>query len=279
MSLLSLTLRLRPLPQPDPTAVLPIWWGRAAHRLLLDTVEAIDPPLVRELHDEDGPRPFSVSSLLGRFPHGTLEAGGVYRLRFTALTPGLRQAMEQAAASGPLAPGAQVELDRHPFEVLPPETDGDEAQPPQSGDPQSLSAPYLLGKIPAPRRLGFTLLSPTTFKSGGKHVPVPLPELVFGSLLERWNAFAPLVFPPEARRYAAECLAMARYDLHTRSVVVKGGGLRVGAVGEVSYITLNYDRYWMSVLATLAEYAWYAGVGAGVTNGLGQCRRKDVGEE
>jgi CRISPR-associated endoribonuclease Cas6 len=105
------------------------------------------------------------------------------------------------------------------------------------------------------------------------HIPIPLPELVFGSLLERWNAIAPLAFPEEAKRYAAECLAISRYKLSTRAVPLKGGGLRVGAVGKISYISLNYDRYWMSVMATLAEFALFSGAGAGTAMGLGQCKK------
>jgi CRISPR-associated endoribonuclease Cas6 len=54
---------------------------------------------------------------------------------------------------------------------------------------------------------------------------------------------------------------------------MKEGGMRVGGVGQITYVSLNYDRYWMSVMHTLAAYALYAGVGAGTTMGLGQCRQ------
>jgi CRISPR-associated endoribonuclease Cas6 len=120
--------------------------------------------------------------------------------------------------------------------------------------------------------LSLLFTSPTCFRSGGKQVPVPLPELVFGSLLERWNAFAPIVFPPETRRYAAECLALSRYDLTTRPAPSKGGGMRVGAIGQATYTSINFDRYWMSVIGTLAAFALFSGVGAATTNGMGQCR-------
>jgi CRISPR-associated endoribonuclease Cas6 len=99
-----------------------------------------------------------------------------------------------------------------------------------------------------------------------------LPELVFNSLLERWNAFAPIAFPPETRRYAAECLAIGRYHLSSRVVPTKSVGKRIGAVGFVTYTSLNFDRYWMSVIAVLSHFALFAGVGAGTTMGLGQCR-------
>jgi CRISPR-associated endoribonuclease Cas6 len=137
---------------------------------------------------------------------------------------------------------------------------------------QELSAPFLLAKQAAPRRLTLQFTAPTTFKSGGRHIPIPLPGLVFGSLLDKWNAFAPVTFPPEARRFAEECLAVSKYRLSSRRVPVKSGGLRMGAVGEITYTSINYDRYWMSVMAVLAAYAIYSGVGAGATMGLGQCR-------
>jgi CRISPR-associated endoribonuclease Cas6 len=137
---------------------------------------------------------------------------------------------------------------------------------------QDLSAPYLLARQEAPRRVTLKFTSPTCFKSKGMHVPIPTPELVFGSLLERWNTFAPVVFPPETRRYAAECLAVSRYNLSSRPVPVKSRGMRVGGLGEITYTSLVYDRYWMSVVQTLAAFALFSGVGAGTAHGLGQCR-------
>ncbi len=293
--LLSLVITLRPLPLEDPAALLPAWWGRAAHALLLNVVRRYAPALAEEFHDTAGEpqsaagdqpgrsqnmiRPFTASTLTGRFVHGTLDPQGLYTLRFTSLRSDLTGILWQAAQDGPLAPGQVVELDYLKFGVV--------ASHPLSGQAPSptpaahwaaltgyadLSAALLLSKTPAPRRISLEFASPTTFKSGGKHQPLPLPELVFGSLLERWNAFAPIAFPPEARRYAAECLATSRYRLSTRSVALKGGGMRVGAVGSAVYTTLNYDRYWMSLMGVLAGFALFSGVGVGVSLGLGACR-------
>lgn len=47
----------------------------------------------------------------------------------------------------------------------------------------------------------------------------------------------------------------------------------MGAVGSVTFASVSYDRYWMSVLATLAEFALFCGLGAGTAQGLGQVRR------
>jgi CRISPR-associated endoribonuclease Cas6 len=202
----------------------------------------------------------------------------LYTLRFTALNAETAAILQQAAKDGPLSPGQVVELDYLKFSVV----SRQPGEPSQPGAPGAgwaaatsyadLSASLLLARDPAPRRVSLRFASPTTFKSGGKHLPFPLPELVFGSLLERWNAFAPIAFPPEARRYASECLAVSRYKLSSHTVPGKGGGLRIGAVGEVTYTSLNYDRYWMSLVGVLAAFSIFAGVGATTTQGLGQCR-------
>lgn len=309
MDLISLVLTLRPLPAPDPTRPLPAWWGRAAHRLLLEVAGRCSPALAEALHEpperrepraEPDPhasaltlRPFTTSTLRGRFLHGVLDPRQAYRLRLTALTAELSGILAAAAAEGPLRPGAEIELDFQPFRVEAAASTaeprraagGDSASRAQrdewfspadwagSDDYPGLSAGLLLAKAPAPRRVTLRFAGPTTFKSGGKHVPVPLPELVFGSLLERWNAFAPIAFPPETKRFAAECLAISRYELRSAPVPGKSGSLRMGGVGQATYTTLNYDRYWMSVIGVLAAFAKYSGVGAGTTGGLGQCRQ------
>ena len=62
---------------------------------------------------------------------------------------------------------------------------------------------------------------------------MPLPRLVFGSLLDRWNAFAPLRIDPEILVVEQAC-TIARYDLRTEMVPL-GGGLQIGFVGRCTY--------------------------------------------
>jgi CRISPR-associated endoribonuclease Cas6 len=316
MDLLSLVLTLRPLRQPAPDRPLSSWWGRAAHALLLNVVRQYNPSLAESLHDntqgqnlqsaienpkiENSIRPFTVSTLIGRFSGGSLDQERPYTLRLTAFSQPVADILMAAALSGPLSAGSTIELDYLPFQVeaiqpplAPSPTSNPQSaienlqskienpQPPieNSSSPwaayntyQELAAPLLLTRQAAPRQVTLSFTSPTTFKSGGMHVPVPLPGLTFGSLLDRWNAYAPICFPPEARRYAEECLAISRYKLSSRSALVKRGGQRIGGVGEVTYTSLNYDLYWMSVIGVLAAFALFCGVGAGASMGLGQCR-------
>ncbi|MBI3243457.1 MAG: CRISPR-associated endoribonuclease Cas6 [Chloroflexi bacterium] len=286
-------------------------YGRAAHAVLLDAVREHDPALAESLHAGSGLRPFTVSDLIGYSPKRgpsarsgqgpsarsgqSLEAGRKYSLRFTAMTGPVAQAIRWAVSSGQLAVGSAIRLTESEFVVEAVDSglqglnggsqlddpkskiENSKSRWPAAATYESLSAPWLLGRAQPGHRLALQFASPTTFKSQEKHVPVPLPAWVFGSLLEKWNAFAPVALPPEARRFAEECLALSGYKLQTRPVPTKEGGLRMGAVGVAYYTAINRDRYWLSVMNLLADFALFAGIGAGTTMGLGQCRRLEVG--
>lgn len=285
-------------------------YGRAAHALLLDAVREADAGLAAELHDSSGLKPFTASDLIGYSPRRGLEAGRSYCLRFTGLTRAASAAVLAAVGGGRLAAGRRVRLAEDEFEVegdksqtsnsnsptsdfRPPASnvssqisnveteiprEAPEIQNPRSAWAaatmyESLSAPWLLGRSAPSHRIAFRFASPVTFKSNEKHVPLPLPGWVFGSLLEKWNAFAPVALPPETRRFAEECLAVSGFELRSRPAYLKDGSVRVGAVGAARYTAINKDRYWLSLMNLLADFALFAGVGAGTTMGLGQVRR------
>jgi CRISPR-associated endoribonuclease Cas6 len=276
--LLSLILILRPEPLPAGSE-RGGWQGRAAHALLLRAIAATDAVLAERLHQGSEARPFTASSLLAD------RRTGDYALRFTSLTAELSAVLLTACRRGnALQAGATVQLDPGKAGVDPGKAGVNplnlrlaavHTQPAEH--PAAAMARYAdlaaagLSQAP-PRKLALRFLSPTGFRSGGRQQPLPLPELVFGSLLERWNAFAPLAFPADARRYAAECVSISRFDLSSRAIPGKDGGLRIGCVGQVEYTALTYDRYWQGVLSTLAAFAHFAGVGVNTAAGLGQCR-------
>ncbi len=253
-------------------AKLPATLGRASQSLLLTLINQRDPDLARALHNDDGLRPYTVSNLvMGQRKAGSvyLEAGQVGWLRFTGLTEPVSRCLQSLAAEPP----TRLEMDKHVLAVTGATLDS--KQHPWAGQDsyQDLAAPFLLGGqagIKPHIQLEFT--SPTTFKSKGRHMPVPLPELVFGSLLDRWQRFAPVALHPDMRRFAEESLVLSRYELRTRGVPVKQGGLRVGFTGQATFTALNKDRYWLNMVHLLATYAFYGGVGSGTATGMGQAR-------
>jgi CRISPR-associated endoribonuclease Cas6 len=269
MDLLSLELHLRPaVDQPVDERPLPRWWGEAAHRLAIFVIASGDEALAKKLDASDGLKPFTTSNLRGPFPNGRLDPGALYKLRLTALDQKVADIFEAARKAGTLKTGANVELDFLRFQVQD-EANGEAG--PAGATYQSLTN-GLFAPEPPPHRLTLQFTSPTVFKSDGRQFPFPLPEMVFGSLLEHWNASEsiPTPLPAEARKYARECLRLGRFDLHSRFLRLHGEPFH-GFTGRVTFHTLNYDRYWMSMMAMLARYAAFAGVGAKTTMGLGQC--------
>ena len=256
--------------RPHGPATLPATLGRAAHAALLACVARRDNALAEELHVPDAPRPHTCSNLLGTRPAGrgavSVTADCQYRLRFTALDERLSAVLAE--------PTPTLELDGHTFTV-------EQALTCQESDPwagqatwQELSSPWLLKREPVSDRVALEWASATTFRSGGMLVPLPLPGLVFGSLLDRWNAFAPLALHEDLRRYAEECVAVERYRLQTRALPLKKDSLQIGFVGECAYRLLRRDPFWMAQVQLLADAAFYLGVGYQTAVGMGQARRK-----
>ena len=226
---------------------LPSHLGRASHALLLRLIAAADPALAEALHAPDQPRPFTCSTLWGaRRRGGTLHLapGDVYRLRFTGLT-GAVSAHLQAWAE---TPPRTVELDNAPLQVL--SATLDPKVEPWAGQStyEALSAPYLLAQDRPASRTAIEFAAPTAFRSSGRTLPVPLPELVYGGLVMRWNQFAPVSISEEVRQYAEECLAINRYRLRTVAIRAKSRSVQIGFVGHCHYTTLNHDRYWMGLI-------------------------------
>ena len=253
----------------------PAHLGRAAYALFLRLIDAHDPALAKALHNQEGPKPFTCSGLIGgrrkdRDTRQYLPERPAW-LRFTGLTADVSNHLLRLAQHPPTA----VELDGHIFQVQ--STTLAEADHPWANqtDYQTLAEPYLLATVAPEYRLSLQFASPTTFRSNEMIRPVPMADWVFGSLLDRWNTFSPVQISPEIRRFASECVALSQYQLRTRAVPLKEHIVYMGCVGRATYAIVKKDKYWASLLNLLSQYAFYSGVGYQTTAGLGQTRVQD----
>jgi len=251
---------------------LPPYLGRAGHAVFLRLIAQEDPDLAERLHVPNQRRPYTCSTVWGAPRKGgslVLEPDNEVSLRYTGLTAEVSAHLRRLANDPP----AHIEVEGVKLAVR--QATLDAGADPWAGQTtyEHLADAYLLaGKTPAHRsRLWFA--SPTAFRSGGHTVPVPLPDLVYGSLIETWNTFSPVAISEEARRFAEECLVISRYKLSTRAVSGKGESVQIGFVGSCQYTALKRDRYWLGVIQLLTDYAFYAGVGYQTTVGMGQARR------
>jgi CRISPR-associated endoribonuclease Cas6 len=270
--LLSTVIKLIPL----QAASLPVNTGRAAYALFLNLVADHDPALAKELHAADRLKPFTVSSLHGRM--GAIREGRfaldperAYTLRITSFGERLSDCVAEDVL--PNLPERLSLLDV-PFRVVGASDDDQEHRWAGRTSFEELAQRYLMDRQPD-RSLPMFFASATGFRRsvGDRTYDVPLPEpgLVFDSYLQAWNAYAPVYLNPEAKRFAAECVAVSRYQLRTR-LVRFGEACTCGFVGRCKFSILVHDEYWMRVMNLLAAFAFYTGTGYQTTMGQGQTR-------
>lgn len=116
----------------------------------------------------------------------------------------------------------------------------------------------------------FSFLSPTTFRSGDRCMPFPLPTLVFGHYRRIWRTFGPPELCPDVDLKEAG-LVIRAFDLRTRDVVIRSHRY-TGFVGEITFGTDRLSDQARSALAALAALAEFAGTGANTTAGMGSTR-------
>ncbi len=258
----------------DREALLPGDLGRANHANTLAQLAKVDLGLSQKIHAQQGIKPVTCSGLLGTTPEGGMARvapGGAYSVRITGLEPEVAACLKRALFG--VAPISWM-LSGHHFRVV--DVTCDAKRDPWTGETsyEELAAHWLAGsgeRLSAGLTLHFA--TPTAFKSKAMTIPIPMPGLVFGSLLQRWNAFSPVALNEAMREYAEEMIAISRFRMESGVAMHKQNAMRVGAVGDVTYRSMGGDAYWVATMQLLADYALYSGVGVQTMTGMGQVRR------
>lgn len=283
VNLLAVRLRLKARHE----ITLAVDQNRACYWLFLRLLEGIDPELAQELQQPNELRPFTVSNLV--CPMG-FYSRGQWRItpeqncyvRVTGLNHKVVQALQQLATVTP----TPVMLDDYEFELMEVCGAGEEVEPSVVGSQLSTGFSSYSEiverhfysteqKASLSSVFKFKFHSPTTFKLAAQNqeLPLPVPELVFGSLLQRWNAFAPGPLPDDSRLFASLKLRLGRYQTQTRLVSIDGQ-LHNGFVGVVEFRAIScQERFYLQTLNALADFSFYSGVGYKTTAGLGQVER------
>ena len=121
-------------------------------------------------------------------------------------------------------------------------------------------------QVPSQEAISLEFLSPTSFKQSQTIQPFPLPELVFGNLLRRWNTFAPVELQFPKLEWQG---VVSAYNLKTRTLTLNSTA-EIGTTGWVKY-RFN-DPQQVKVATILAHFAEFAGVGRKTGMGMGQVR-------
>jgi CRISPR-associated endoribonuclease Cas6 len=260
--------------------------GRPAGAWFLRQVTSLDPALGDRLHQSDALRPYSASTLLddhGKpIPAGSwLHPGQEAWLRFTAIGEEMSEFCH--ARLFPKLPG-NLNLYKMPFHVL--GWTCDVAQHPWAGRSTFAELGQENGKENT-HQVAFEFASPTAFRIKEADLPLPLPSSVFNSLYKKWNALAPreLMIDPLWPDFAAACIVVSGLNgLNTQRWKIAEGtrGVVTGFTGVVRFSLLPpHFRPKMAayregadwVMQTLANFAFYSGVGQHTSIGFGQARR------
>jgi CRISPR-associated endoribonuclease Cas6 len=261
--------------------------GRPAQAWFFRQLTRVSPALVEKLHDEQSLKPYTVSTLLddnGRpLAEGSwLKPGQCCWLRITCLDEILSEIIENQVL--PKLPD-RLTLYKMDFRV-----DGvarNRAEHPWAGSSSYNAIAQDAALQAAGRFARMEFASPTAFRSNGQDVCLPVPGQVFRSLYAKWNAFCPEAMQLQEiwPQFADDCIFVNTLTAlnSTHWTFAEGThGHATGFTGTVEFVlpkTASLPEQWQpyadgsaAVMQSLAQFAFYAGVGHHATIGMGQTR-------
>ncbi|MEQ9486661.1 CRISPR-associated endoribonuclease Cas6 [Coleofasciculus sp. F4-SAH-05] len=119
------------------------------------------------------------------------------------------------------------------------------------------------------RALNFAFSTPTAFRQSKYDCSLPTRELVFNSLIKRWNQYSGIEFP----KPLVDHVFPSFFDIHTE-LVADSRSKFIGCVGAMNFrIMGQLEAQMIQQINALADFALYSGVGRKTTMGMGIVRR------
>lgn len=119
------------------------------------------------------------------------------------------------------------------------------------------------------RALNFSFSTPTAFRQSKYDCSLPTRELVFNSLIKRWNQYSGIEFP----KPLVDHIFPSFFDIHTE-LVADSRSKFIGCVGAMNFrIMGQVEAEAIQQINALADFALYSGVGRKTTMGMGMVRR------
>ena len=271
----------------SPTTPIPPGFtsGKSLHALFLNLVSSVDTELGDRLHDNQANKAFTLSPLQRENTPTRLSwkhlkpiaPGTPCWWRISLLDDPLFSQLSQLWLNlNPQQPWHLGPANLHINSVL---------GTPQSAQPWANFCSYAQLYEQASsttRKLSFQFFTPTAFRQGKYDSSMPTAERVFGSLLRRWNYYSGLDFPKEILSHLQD----SSFSVRTEIAVDPRGQFQhtgaktnpcnhfTGCVGKVSFQILGkVNSLTIQQLNTLADFAFYSGVGRKTPMGMGIARR------
>ncbi len=248
---------------------IPETQGRLLHAAFFQVIKKFSTELADKTHENNRFKPFTVSEL---FPQKKMNCignyisvrkGDVFYWRVTALNEPLLQAM-LAVPEGYILQAGQV-----PLRVEQIITNSDDFGAAGILDENRLIAACLgVDKV---NLISFRFASPVSFRSFENDYPFPLPQLIFGSIADKWNlSEMPVVFDKNEVQDIAAKILPESWKGQTKQVYFKQDRGVTGFTGEFIFNVGMLPKELQQMLLLLAQFAQFSGVGRLTTQGLGQ---------
>jgi len=275
------------------TAAVPILGplGRPTNAWLLGLLTRCHTDLAAALHNMNGLKPYTVSTLLNDFGQPLqagkwLQPGEFCWLRITTLDPALSEIMFRQ-----VMPNLPDRLSLYKMEFRIDGWSCDPAQHSWAGSSSYSDIAQAADRYTYSRQVRMEFVTPTAFHAAqnahpSADLPLPIPAQVFRSYWQKWNAFAPqpmqvhLAWP----NFVEACVMVNELTAvnSLRWSFAEGTrGIATGFTGTVGFNLLpkhhsgQWEDMWDDadrVMQTLAHYAFYCGTGHHTTVGMGQTR-------
>ncbi|WP_456395339.1 CRISPR system precrRNA processing endoribonuclease RAMP protein Cas6 [Desulfurobacterium sp.] len=123
------------------------------------------------------------------------------------------------------------------------------------------------------RDIVMDFISPTTFKKGQFDFPLPVPELIFKSLINKWNTFSSIKLNQK------ELISEIRNHIHIsgcwiKTVKIELASLKkiTGFKGRVLLFNSSKNRELQKTISALVNFSIFSGVGRKTTMGFGKVK-------
>lgn len=265
--LLSTVIHLQALER----GALPQYLAPALRAEFLNWVGEQDKTTSDTLHDGNELRPYTISDLKGTFRtqkgFNILEGKESAWFRITSLTQAQTRLFQEQVL--PKLVDKVIELNKVKFRVLSIAEKHTWAGQVRYAD---LVKKYFDENFSPSDSLEIEFASPTTFHAGDMYVPLPNPETVLNSWLQKWNKFSSASLPQTVDEITEAHFAINQYTLAT-DVYHYNKAKRIGFKGKCHYRILAKEEFWVRLCHLLADYSFYCGTGKSTTFGMGQTRR------
>ncbi|MDR1649709.1 MAG: CRISPR system precrRNA processing endoribonuclease RAMP protein Cas6, partial [Synergistaceae bacterium] len=124
-----------------------------------------------------------------------------------------------------------------------------------------------LRQTPPSSGVSVDFLLPAGFKSGGRQITFPTPEIFFGSLSIRLQKIAQMEAPFDGALFGR--VSVGDYSLSSVAVRLKNDQVFRGCVGNARYSFGTLSEAEQAFLSRLAALAPFCGVGYKVAQGMG----------